>query len=131
MYTLLRIEGERALLDRYCRELAARHPELKVGITRRGELAVDLSKHDSWDEHQWQVENLLAKIAPVVEAARKDGCSPYVDCGVYVPSPSGPDISVVVRSYRHRPSLVEQLARLGLAYEVTVYVQPAPTSPAS
>jgi hypothetical protein len=124
MYTLLRITGDRELLDRYCRELSASHHELKVGISRRGELTLDLSKQESWDEHQWEVERVLAQIAPVIESAKRAGCAPYVDCGVYVPSPSGSGISVVVRSYRHRPSLLEQLARLEIPYELTIYVQP-------
>jgi len=126
MYTLLRIEGDRASLEHYQQEFAARCGEARAALTRRGDLTVDLSNEDSWDEHQWQVENLLGKVAPLIESVRKDGCSVYVDCGVYVPSPSGSATSVVVRTYRHRSSLIEQLARLGLDYEITVYVEPPP-----
>jgi hypothetical protein len=124
MYTLLRIPGPRELLDEYRRKLSAAYGELKVDISsRRGELTVDLSKHESWDEHQREVERVVARIADVIEATRRSGCSPHVDCGISVPPPSGSEISVVVRSYRHRPSLLEQFARLELPYEVTIYVQ--------
>jgi hypothetical protein len=124
MYTLLRIDGERSALEELCREFVSRYGLERASITRRGELTIDLSKERSWDEHQWQVENVLREISPFIGLVRGAGYTPYVDCAVYVPGPSRPEISVVVRRFRHRSSVIEEMARLELDYEITVYVEP-------